>query len=133
MAADFPYLTVLVLVPAIGAAVVAVVPKKGVASWFHEALGVAVTVVTLAVSIAVLVAFKSGIAGYQMVSEHNWATGLGIHWSVGVDGISLFLVVLTGVLFPLTMLGARAHTRAFVAWVLLLEAACMGSFISPST
>ena len=131
-ATSFPYLTSLVLVPALGAAVVAAVPKRLVASWFHEALGVVVTVLTLAVSAAVLVTFKSGVAGYQMVSEHNWATGLGIHWSVGVDGISLFLLVLTGVLFPLAMLGARARrdTRAFVAWVLLLEAACMGSFIS---
>ena len=131
-ATSFPYLTALVLVPAAGAAVVAAVPKRAVAAWFHEALGVAVTVLTLAVSAAVLFAFKSGVAGYQMVSEHTWATGLGIHWSVGVDGISLFLLVLTGVLFPLTMLGARARrdTRAFVAWVLLLEAACMGSFIS---
>ena len=67
-----------------------------------------------------------------MVSDHSWASGLGIHWSLGIDGISLFLVVLTAVLFPLTMLGARARrdTRSFVAWVLLLEAACMGSFVS---
>jgi len=132
IATSFPYLTSLVLVPAVGAAVVAAIPKRAVAAWFHEALGVAVTVLTLAVSAAVLVTFKSGVAGYQMVSHHIWATGLGIHWSVGVDGISLFLLVLTGVLFPLTMLGARARrdTRSFVAWVLLLEAACMGSFIS---
>jgi NADH-quinone oxidoreductase subunit M len=132
IATTFPYLTSLVLVPAVGAAVVAAIPKRSVAAWFHEALGVAVTVFTLAVTAAVLVTFKSGVAGYQMVSHHIWATGLGIRWSVGVDGISLFLLVLTGVLFPLTMLGARARrdTRSFVAWVLLLEAACMGSFIS---
>jgi NADH-quinone oxidoreductase subunit M len=119
-AVTFPYLTSLVLVPAVGAAVVAIVPKKAVATWFHEALGIVVTVVTLAVAAAVL------------VSDHNWATGLGIHWSLGIDGISLFLVVLTAVLFPLTMLGARARrdTRSFVAWVLLLESACMGSFVS---
>jgi len=131
-ATSFPYLTTLVLVPAVGAAVVAAIPKRLVATWFHEALGLAVTVLTLAVSIAVLVVFKSGVAGYQLVSHHTWATDLGIHWSVGVDGISLFLLVLTGVLFPLTMLGARARrdTRSFVAWVLLLEAACMGSFVS---
>jgi NADH-quinone oxidoreductase subunit M len=131
-ATSFPYLTSLVLVPAVGAAVVAAIPKRAVATWFHEALGVVVTVLTLGLSAAVLVTFRSGVAGYQMVSHHIWATGLGIHWSVGVDGISLFLLVLTGVLFPLTMLGARARrdTRSFVAWVLLLEAACMGSFIS---
>ena len=128
----FPYLTVLVLLPAVGAAVVALIPRQAVASWFHEAVGVAVTVLTLAVAAAVLFEFKSGDGSYQMVSDHTWATGLGIHWSLGIDGISLFLVVLTAVLFPLTMLGARVRRdpRSFIAWVLLLEAACMGSFVS---
>ena len=131
-ATTFPYLTTLILVPAIGAVVVALIPKRSVATWFHEAVGVFVTVLTLAVAIAVLVVFKSGTGAYQMVSDHSWASGLGIHWSLGIDGISLFLVALTAVLFPLTMLGARARrdTRSFVAWVLLLEAACMGSFVS---
>jgi NADH-quinone oxidoreductase subunit M len=57
---------------------------------------------------------------------------LGIHWSLGIDGISLFLVVMTALLFPLAVLGARARRdpRSFVAWVLLLEAACLGSFVS---
>ncbi len=132
MASSFPYLTVLVLVPAVGAAVVALVPSRRVASWFHEALGLAVTVVTLAVAAAVTVAFKAHDGGYQMVSSHVWATQLGIRWAVGIDGISLFLVLLTAVLFPLTMLGARARRdpRSFVGWMLLLEAACMGSFIA---
>ena len=131
-ATAFPYLTTLVLLPAVGAAVVACIPRKTVAAWFHEAVGVGVTVLTLAVAAGVLFAFRSGTGAYQMVSTHVWATGLGIHWSVGVDGISLFLVVLTAVLFPLTMLGARARRdpRAFIAWVLLLESACMGSFVS---
>ena len=115
-ATTFPYLTTLVLVPAVGAAVVAAVPKRAVAAWFHEALGVAVTVLTLAVTAAVLFTFKSGVAGYQMVSQHEWASGLGIHWSVGIDGISLFLVVLTGVLFPLTMLGRGPGVTPGRSW-----------------
>jgi len=131
-ATAFPYLTTLVLLPAVGAAVVACIPSKAVASWFHEAVGVAVTVLTLAVTAAVLVNFKAHDGSFQMVSNHTWAPDLGIHWSLGIDGISLFLVVLTAVLFPLTMLGARARRdrRSFIAWVLLLEAACMGSFVS---
>ena len=57
---------------------------------------------------------------------------MGIHWSLGVDGISLFLVLMTALLFPLAQLGARARRdpRSFVAWLLLLEAACLGSFVS---
>lgn len=129
---SFPYLTVLVLVPAVGAALVAVIPRHLVAAWFHEALGVAVSVVTLLVAASVAFKFKAGYGGFQLLSNHMWAKDLGIRWSLGVDGISLFLVLLTAVLFPLTLLGARARRdpRSFVGWLLLLEAACMGSFVS---
>ncbi len=128
----FPYLTVLVLVPVIGAAVVALIPTKAVAAWFHEAVGVAVSLVTLALAVTIAVEFKTNDGGYQMTSNHVWAKGLGINWSLGVDGISLFLLVLAALLFPLAMLGARSKRdpRAFVAWMLLLETACLGSFVS---
>ena len=116
--AGFPFLTVLVLVPAIGAAVVALVPVKAVTRWFHEAAGLAVALAVLGLSIAVAVEFKTGDGGYQLVSDHIWAQQLGIHWSLGIDGISLFLVLLTAVLFPLAMLGARVASRpAFVRGV----------------
>jgi NADH-quinone oxidoreductase subunit M len=128
----FPFLTVLVLLPAAGAIAVAAVPSRRAPSWFHLALGIAVSVATLGVAVAAAVEFKSGYPGYQLVSSHVWATELGIRWSLGMDGISLFLVLLTAVLFPLTMLGARVRRdpRGFVGWLLLLEAACLGSFVA---
>ena len=43
------------------------------------------------------------------MTQHAWIEAWGISWHLGVDGISLFLVVLTGVLFPLAMLGADPH------------------------
>jgi NADH-quinone oxidoreductase subunit M len=130
--AGFPFLTVLVLVPAGGAAVLALVPTKAVGRWFHEVAGVAVAGAVVVVAAVVAFKFKAGDGGYQLVSDHVWAQQLGIHWSLGIDGISLFLVLLTAVLFPLAMLGARARRdpRSFVAWLLLLESACLGSFVS---
>jgi NADH-quinone oxidoreductase subunit M len=132
MATPFPLLTVLVLVPAGAAALVALVPDRRAPAWLHEALGLAAALVTLAVAVTIAVRFKSGDGGFQLVSDHVWATGLGIRWYVGIDGISLFLVGLTAVLFPLTMIGARTRRdpRSFVVWLLVLEAACMGSFVS---
>jgi len=61
-----------------------------------------------------------------------WAKSLGISWYVGVDGISLFLVLMAAVLFPIVLVSAKSNRdpRAFVGWMLLLEAACMGSFLS---
>ena len=55
-----------------------------------------------------------------------------MHWYLGVDGISIFLVLLTAVLFPLAIvLGRnRENDRVYFAWILLLEAAVMGSFLS---
>lgn len=128
----FPFLTVLVLLPAVAAAVVALVPRKGTPSWLHEVLGVGASLATLALAVTITVRFSSHTGGYQMRSDHVWAPSLGIHWSLGVDGISIFLVLMTTVLFPLAMVGARAKRdpRSFVAWLLLLEAGCLGSFVS---
>ena len=128
----FPFLTVLVLVPAVGAAVVALVPPRSVARRFHEAVGALVGLFTLVLAVVIAGQFKVHDGGYQMVSDHVWAKELGIHWSVGIDGISLFLVVMTAVLFPLALLAApaRRDPRSFVAWILLMEAACLGSFVS---
>ena len=61
-----------------------------------------------------------------------WIEDWGISWHLGVDGISLLLVVLTGVLFPLAILGTDPHhdEKAYLAWLLLLQAGVMGSFLS---
>ncbi len=125
----FPYLTVLVLLPAGGALAVALLTRAN--RIVHEVLGIAVSLATLGFAIGVAALFATH-AGYQFTSDHVWAASIGIRWSVGVDGISLFLVLLAAVLFPVALLGARARhdTRSFIAWMLLLEAACIGSFIS---
>ncbi|MEL0075176.1 MAG: NADH-quinone oxidoreductase subunit M, partial [Ilumatobacter sp.] len=73
---------------------------------------------------------------FQFVSRHPWIESWGISWHLGVDGISLFLVVLTGVLFPLVIVGIDPHNddprrdKPYFAWLLLLEAGVMGSFLS---
>jgi len=126
----FPYLTVLVLLPAAGALVIAVM--NNVHRRVLEVLGLVVSLATLGLAIAVGVLFHTHTGGYQFISSHDWASALGIRWFVGVDGISLFLVLLSTVLFPIVLAGARTKNdpRSFIAWMLLLEAACLGSFIS---
>ena len=71
--------------------------------------------------------------GFQLVSDHEYTgSSLGVRWYLGVDGISIFLVLLTALLFPLAIILGRnrQNTRAYFAWILLLEAAVMGSFLS---
>jgi NADH-quinone oxidoreductase subunit M len=79
----------------------------------------------------VLASFESG----ERASSSSASTvdrAWGISWHLGVDGISLFLVVLTGVLFPLVIVGTTrtTTTKRYLAWMLLLEAGVMGSFLS---
>ncbi len=76
--------------------------------------------------------FKVGTAGYQLVDHRIWISQLGVSWSVGVDGISLFLVLMTTVLVPLALVGASAtrDLKQFTCWILLLETGCLGSFVA---
>jgi NADH-quinone oxidoreductase subunit M len=86
----------------------------------------------VALVVFLVVDFPSGQAGFQFVSQHSWIGAFGISWKVGVDGISLFLIAMTALLFPIAMFGPslRGNRKAFMGWMLLLEAACMGTFLS---
>jgi NADH-quinone oxidoreductase subunit M len=126
----FPILTSLILLPLIGALVVALLPNSRPET--VRIVGLLFAVGTGALSIYVLASFKTHAAGYQMISNHTWIKDWGSSWHLGIDGISLFLVVLTGILFPIAILGADPHHdhKPYTAWLLLLEAGVMGSFLS---
>jgi NADH-quinone oxidoreductase subunit M len=127
---SFPILSSLVLVPLLGAAAVLFFGRMR-AEWGKLA-ALTSTVATGALSVWVLQAFDSANAGFQFVSRHEWIEQWGISWHLGIDGISLFLVVLTGVLFPLVIAGVDPHhdERPYFAWLLILQAGVMGSFVS---
>jgi NADH-quinone oxidoreductase subunit M len=126
----FPILTSLVVLPAIAAVLVAVVPRgrPDVA----RLVGVASSSIVGALSIWMLTQFDRHDGDFQFVSQYKWIERLGISWHVGIDGISLFLVVLTAVLFPLALAGVKPHhdAKSYTAWLLLLEAGCMGVFVA---
>ena len=85
----FPILTALILVPAIGSLLVAVMPKSR--PELPKVVALMASVGTLAMSIWLLASFETGEAGFQFVSKHTWIEPWGISWHLGVDGISLFL------------------------------------------
>ena len=129
-AGSFPVLTALVLLPVIGSAVVALLSNRR-PEWVKLAATL-FSVATGGITVWLLASFGSHEAGFQFVSRHEWIRAWGISWHVGVDGISLFLVVLTGILFPLVIIGVDPHhdEKRYLAWMLLLEAGVMGSFLS---
>ncbi len=130
METDFPILTLLILVPVAGA--LATVLTGSRRPELVKLVGLLASITTGALSVWLLVAFESGAEGFQFVTKHVWIEAWGISWHLGVDGISLLLVALTGILFPLAIVGADAHhdDKPYLAWLLLLEAGVMGSFLS---
>jgi NADH-quinone oxidoreductase subunit M len=130
METSFPILTMLVVTPVIGAFATAIVGNRR--PELVKLVALVSAVFTGALSLWLAASFESGEAGFQFVSKHTWIDAWGISWHLGVDGISLLLVVLTGVLFPLAMLGADPHHdyKPYLSWLLLLEAGVMGSFLS---
>ena len=127
---DFPILTTIVLLPAVAAVVVALLPKTR--PDVVKLVGFLGALATGVLTVALAFGFHKGEAGYQFVSQHVWIKDFGVSWIMGVDGISLFLVVLTGVLFPIALAGPKVHhdVKSYTAWMLVLEAGCLGSFLS---
>jgi NADH-quinone oxidoreductase subunit M len=130
----FPILSMLIFLPAAGAVIITLLSKRR--PEFMKLVAGITSVATGAMSVWLMVEFNQADAGFQFVSNHPWIERWGIGWHLGVDGISLFLIVLTGVLFPLSILGIDPHNedpgqdKPYFAWLLMLEAGVMGSFLS---
>jgi NADH-quinone oxidoreductase subunit M len=122
----------LVALPAIGALAVPLIAVPREQAWVVRAFGVVMAVVELGVSVLLVLRFHVGRPGFQDTQNLHWIGIFGVHWYLGADGISLVLVLMTAVLFVIAMAAIRGveDLRSYVGWMLLLEAACMGSFVS---
>ena len=129
-AIGFPILTAIVLLPVAGALGVAVTSKRR--PELVKLVGLLASVATAALTVWMLAEFETGREGFQFVSRHSWIEAWGISWHLGVDGISLFLLVLSGVLFPLAIVAVKPDhdDKAYYGWLLLLMAGSMGVFIA---
>ena len=126
----FPILTALIVIPVIGG-LLTILTSNRRPEW-TKFVALVASVATAGLSVWLLASFETANAGFQFVSQHPWIRDWGIGWHVGVDGISLFLVVLTGLLFPLVIAGVDPHHdhKRYLGWMLILEAGVMGSFVS---
>ena len=129
---EFPILSALIAVPIIGAVVCMLTPANR--PEIAKATGYAATMVNLGLAAWLLWQFQPHVGAFQFVENQRWIPTLGINYTVGVDGISIFMVAVTGLLFPLGLLGSERYiqhrVKAYVAWFLLLEGAIMGIFLS---
>jgi NADH-quinone oxidoreductase subunit M len=126
-------LTLTVLLPLLGAIVVMVVPRGERTS---RPIGIVAALVSLAQSLLVLRAFDKSSGAFQMQVDQPWVPSLGIHFHLGVDGISLWLVLLTTLMVFLTLLSPQAmglhktRSREFTVAMLVLETGMLGTFLA---
>ena len=127
-----PILTLLVAVPLVGGAAVLLTGRDRPALARQVALGV--SLIAFGLSLWMWSAFDATSADYQFIETHAWLPDFGISYHVGLDGISLFLVILTTFLTPIALLcsweSVEQRVREFSFFMLALEAAMIGVFIS---
>ena len=106
---------------------------KGRDRLVHQ-LALGISVITFLASLSLLAGFDATSADFQFVERYTWLPDFGISYHVGLDGVSLWLVVLTTFLTPISLLcswnSISQRVREFSFFMLLLEAAMIGVFIS---
>lgn len=125
-------LTYLLFTPVIGSALVLFFrnEQKQLARWF----GLIVSLVAFVISLVIYFRFDPANPQFQFIHQVTWIKSLNISYHVGVDGISLLLVLLTTFLTPLTLLSTwkaiEKNVKMFTFSMLFLEAGMLGVFIS---
>ena len=121
-------LTVIWLLPAVGAVAVTFTPER-----LAKLVAALFAVATLALTLVVAVAFDSGHHGYQFEQNVPWIPQFGVSYHLGVDGISLWLIVLNALLTVIAVLASSSRMpriSGFLALLLLLEAGMAGLFLA---
>jgi NADH-quinone oxidoreductase subunit M len=124
-------LSLITFVPTAGAIVVALLPRRGkLIQWFT----LLVTLLTFALTLHLPAHFQYGQSGFQFEENHPWITSPKIGYHLGIDGISMWLVVLVGFLAPLAVLASwktiEARTKEFYFLFLMQQTAMLGVFVS---
>jgi len=129
---SFPYLSVIIFLPVIGAIVIALLPNatprriKRTAALF--------TLVPFILSVALFSMFDRSLVGTpQFVEQVSWIPSIDIQYFIGIDGLSLPMVILTTLLGFLAVLVSwkiDLRVREYFAWLLVLETGILGVFCS---
>jgi NADH-quinone oxidoreductase subunit M len=130
---NFPILSIITFIPAIGAILMALlVPGRNAGAIRKVALGI--TLADFAVSLFLIPLYKLGVPGFQLMERVDWIPGLGIQYLMGVDGISFLLVLLTTLLGVLVVLSSFAsitdRVKEYMVCLLILQTGMVGVFFS---
>lgn len=124
----FPVLSTIIFLPALGAMLAFLIASEDLV----KRMALITSTLTFLISLIPFFMFDSSTAAMQFFERYDWIPALGISYEVGVDGISLLLIVLTTFLTPLTLLASwdsiQARSREFMICMLFLESGMVGVF-----
>ena len=128
-------ITALALLPVLGALLIALVPSENSFRIKQLTLGITTAVAALAIFIATQ--FVTSDTNFQFTETHEWIPAFGINYAVGIDGLSLVLILMSVLLVPIVVLacwneseGGRWSAKVFYILILILETMMIGVFVA---
>ena len=125
-------LAILLFLPIIGSVLLLFINKKNES--LIKYFGLAVSVLVFIVSLIIYSNFNSDIGDFQFLLKVSWISNLNISFFVGIDGMSMLLILLTAFITPLTLISSWSsidkNVKEFTFFMLLLETGIIGVFIS---
>ncbi|OGK80804.1 MAG: NADH dehydrogenase [Candidatus Rokubacteria bacterium GWA2_70_23] len=125
-------LSAVTFLPAVGAVVIALLPRGQ--ERLARSLALLTALAAFVISLPLYTGFDGGQAAYQFVENRDWMPSLGIAYHLGIDGISLLLILLTTFLMPLAILSSwhsiERRWKEFAVTMLLLETGMLGVFVA---
>jgi len=129
---SWPLLSLIIFTPWVGALLVFVLRRR-VSAGVGRVLPILLSLSTLVLGGLALGRFDPAVTGLQLVEKHAWITALNVHYHLGLDGLSLVLVLLTGIVSPLALFGTTRSVRCPAihgALFLLLQGSALGVFLA---
>ncbi|MEL4894142.1 NAD(P)H-quinone oxidoreductase subunit 4 [Crocosphaera sp. Alani8] len=127
---QIPWLTAIILVPLVAAFAIPLIPDKEGKTVRWYALGISLLNFALTI-FALFNQYKFGNSNFQLEETYPWVPQIGLNWSVGIDGLSMPLIVLSGLITTLALLASwnvEKKPRLFYFLMLVLYSAQMGVF-----
>lgn len=129
------WLTIMMVVPLVGALIVTFLPRGGARLARPVALGTSVVVLVLALVAWLGVYDTASTDQFQLRATHEWVPQWGISYALGVDGMALAMIVMSAILVPVCIGAAwddmpedGSRDNGYFAWILVLEAFMLGVF-----
>ncbi len=127
------YLTLIMAIPLVGAALIATLPQTK--SLLAKQIALGTTLIAAVATILMTVKFERANTDLQFVESYDWIKSFGIKYAVGVDGIALVLILMTALLTPIVVLAGwnesdngRWSTKTFYILILVLQTMSFGVF-----